>query len=796
MTGLGVVSALGVGAKVTMERLLAGERAQRPVTLFDTAGCRSSIAAELASLSVADVAPRGDRAAWSRTDAMALLAAREALAQAQLEPARYAVALAVGGTTAGMFETEALLAAMHADPAAREVAAQMLTHPLSATTDRLCSALGPFRTARTVSSACSSGKTALLVAMAWLRIGRARRVLVGGADGLCRLTYTGFSCLGALAKDACRPFDRARDGLNLGEGAAFFVLETESSARERGAVPLAELRGVAVGSEGHHITNPEASGATAARIMTAALARAELSPADVGYVNAHGTATPHNDAMEARALGLAFGEHLSALPVSSSKGQLGHTLGAAGALEAAIAVMAMLREELPPTMGLEDVDPACALEHVRARRSARIDAVLSSSFGFGGSDAAAVFARPEAFERRARSLPRRVVVAGVGTLGALGVAGRAGAASYLAREGSDASRGDAPPGLEPAQGRAVRFDAKEHLDAERARRLDRAAKLATVAVRAALDDRVREGAIEDAARGAAVSGVAAADSAVSGVAAADAAARDALATGAIVGGAFGSIDACAAFVHRFLEKGPRFAAPAAFPSLLPSSPASHAGIYLGLRGVVCSVHDLYETSLAAVVTAAELIAAGDADLIAAGAVEEASPLAERALEPLFPGRAVRRGEGTVAVALRAADARGAAAPMAELVWSDAWRFVDSGAGQGEGGQLGDAPDPDNFGARKGRHLDGAPHPADFGARAVVVCASETRAVRSWLDASPWTDAPVVESAAHTGEHAASGGMALAGAVELLDRGELDAALVVGVSDGRGYALALRRTESS
>src|SRR4030095_2138275 len=201
ITGIGIVSPLGRDASSTFDALLAGRRAFAPVKLFDTSGCRSNIADEIAGLSVDEVAPSPQATGWSRTDAMAVIAAREALAGVEGP-----VDLVIGGTTAGMFETEDLLAAMHSDAKARQPLMRMLSHPLSATADRLREAVAPFRRARTLCSACSSGANALLLAASWLMIGKSSRVLAGGADGLCRLTYTGFNCLGALDPEPCRPF--------------------------------------------------------------------------------------------------------------------------------------------------------------------------------------------------------------------------------------------------------------------------------------------------------------------------------------------------------------------------------------------------------------------------------------------------------------------------------------------------------------------------------------------------------------------------------------------------------------
>jgi 3-oxoacyl-[acyl-carrier-protein] synthase II len=336
------------------------------------------------------VAPRGS-VEYSRTDAMAVAAAREAAERARL-PGGARVGIALGGTTGGMFETEALLSN---DEQLRQLSAQraaeLVSYPLSASLHRVAEVIGGVVRTRSICSACSGGAVALVQAAAWLTRGEVDFVLAGGADGLCRLTVLGFNALGATDPEACRPFDRSRAGLNLGEGAGVLVLEREETALGRGAEVLAWLDGYAVGAEAHHITHPEPSGARAAQLMRTALERAAIAPGEVDYVNAHGTGTQQNDAMEGRALLELLGEQ-AACGVSSSKAQLGHTLGAAGAIEAALTVLSVAGSVMPPTAGLKDPEQA-ALHHVIERGSARrIDAALSSSFGFGGMSCVLAFA--------------------------------------------------------------------------------------------------------------------------------------------------------------------------------------------------------------------------------------------------------------------------------------------------------------------------------------------------------------------------------------------------------------------
>ncbi len=787
VTGIGVVSPLARTAGGTMDRLLRGDRAFRKLTLFELPDARSSIAAEIDGLSPEEVAPPGKAEGWSRTDTMAVHAAREALAQAGLAPGRTPVDLVVGGTTAGMFETEHLLASLSNDEASIRPLDRMISHPLSAPADHVSAAAGPFRRVRTVCSACSSGASAILLGAAWIRLGRSDRVLAGGADGLCRLTYSGFAALGALDPSPCRPFDRGRMGLSLGEAAAFLVLESEASARARGAVPLAELRGWAIGSEGHHITNPERDGRTAARVMAAALARGGLSPDQVDYVNAHGTATPLNDVMESAALRACFGERAARVPVSTVKGQIGHTLGAAGALEAAMTVLAIARGEIPPTVGLEEVDPECALDHVRTARRLVIRAAVSNSFGFGGMDAVLAFTAPGAFPPPPALSPRDVVLTGAATVGPLGVQASEGSAAYLAE------------GPAPDAGR-IPFHAADHLDLGRARRIDRAGRFATAAMRCALGDasqapRDSSAATSGGGAGAAQDGGgpgAAQDGGGPGAThdGGEAGARrdsagaaqgggDALVialperVGAIFGASFGNVDASTAYMKRIHQKGAKYASPAEFPNLLPSSPVGHASIYLGLRGAAFAVSDLNVTAESAMTTAIELVAAGEADVLAAGSVEETSPMIERCLGPVCEEITSRgpRSEGASAgvfEAAAAARARGARI-LARVAWWTSWRDPEA------------AP------------LAGVPAPPEG---ALVLAGRLPAQAAELLRGTPWEAVPVRALAPRTGDHEGAGGFAVVAGAALVARGPTPAVLVVGCALGRGYALLLAAPEAA
>jgi 3-oxoacyl-[acyl-carrier-protein] synthase II len=704
VTGCGLVTALGAGVEATWTRLVRGERAIGPVDVFDTRDHRSRVGAQVRAPLGGE---GGDDPSWSRTTAMALLAAGEASRNAGWTDgfggARARAGLVVGGTVGGMFETEALLARFHAEPGSREVLSRMLSHPLTATTDRLEAQLGPFQRVRTLSSACSGGANALVVAAIWLLSGEVDVVLAGASDGLCRLTFSGFNALGALDPEPCRPFDARRKGLSLGEGAGFVVLEREQTACARGATPLVELRGWAIGSEAHHITNPEATGATPARLLRAAIARAGLGPGDIGYVNAHGTGTPLNDPMETRAIREALGDAADHALVSSTKGQIGHTLGAAGAIEAVVTALAIARKAVPPTGGLDVPDPECALVHVMGEAQRHdVRAAVSSSFGFGGMDAVLVLAEPGAFP--------------------LGAAAMRGARSVVVT------------GAAAVTGPEV--DAGGQLDPARARRLDRAARMGTVAA-------------ARATRGAGAE--APADRA-----------------GIVLGSAFGNVDGSAAYMHRLSTKGPRFASPADFPNLVPSSPVGHASIYLGLRGPVLAVADLAASGEAAVAAAHELLIAGEADLVVAGAFEEASDIVERVLVALFTeahaGRAPR-SEGGGAIVLEAEDAarvRGASI-LARIERILQWR-----------------------GAAK---LD-VRAPRDPGRARVVVHARGAGA--ALVAGTAWESCEAVAAADEAGDHEALGGNAASLAAELVGRGKVDEALALCAEKGRKYAILMVR----
>jgi 3-oxoacyl-[acyl-carrier-protein] synthase II len=621
VTGIGAVSALGIGADATFDGVIAGRRGFRAVTLFDAADARCRIAAEVRRLDPELVASPEEAADFSRTDSMALVAAAEALARAGARDGRLGVIL--GGTTGGMLETEHGLLAGPLDRVEPQRVARLLSHPLDVTTQRIARLAGGAQRCSTVCAACSSSALAIAQGLAWLRAGSVDCVLAGGADGLCRLTFFGFDALGALDNEPCRPFDSGRRGLGLGEGAAFLCLEREGAARARGAEILGFLSGAAAGAEAHHITHPEPSGARAAELIRRALAGAGLEPSDLDYVNAHGTGTVQNDTMEARALHAALGEHAQRVLVSSTKGHVGHTLGAAGALEAVITVLAIHRGIAPATAGLETPEDPTLGHVLGTARSVPLRAAASCSFGFGGTGAVLVFeAASTPLRVRSPARVERVVVTGIAGIGPMGELTPGNVERFLE------SAASAPGGpLEPAP--------ITLLDAERSRRFDPHAALVTLLAGQAL---VR------AAIG------------PSGV-------------GLVAGSAFGSVERSVRFILRAADRGVRRANPAEFPHLVASAASGNASIYLGLTGAVLTVSDDATSAEAAVATAVDALRLGGTPAFVAGAAEGFDPVVAEILGPLVTAEgSVPRSEGGgfLVVELESAARARAATRLAQL----------------------------------------------------------------------------------------------------------------------------------
>jgi len=396
VTGLGAVTAFGWGVPALWDGLRTGIAVVAPFTRFNASRHRTHLAAEVPLAGAPPAVWR--RASWA--DRFAVAAAREAMAMARLDldACREDTGVFFGSSTGGMLESEWYFEALVGGGTRRArpglLASQQFNGPGDAVA-RDARAGGPVET---ISSACASGAMALGAALGALRRGDASVALAGGSDSLCQLTYAGFNSLRSVDEAPSRPFRKDRTGLSLGEGAGVVVLERADDARARGATILAILAGSGTSCDALHMTAPHPEGTGAREALQRALADAGAVPAEVDFVNAHGTGTPLNDAAEAAALRAVFGDRAGSIPVTSTKAAIGHLLGSAGAVEALVTVMCLARREVHPMPQAGEPDEALGLDLVLGvpRALTRAACAVSASLAFGGANAALVFRSPEA----------------------------------------------------------------------------------------------------------------------------------------------------------------------------------------------------------------------------------------------------------------------------------------------------------------------------------------------------------------------------------------------------------------
>lgn len=394
VTGMGIVTSHGIGKTVNWRKTLAGESSIRPITLFDTAGYRTTRAGQLAELPLA--AWRRMRA--SRLDRASHLlyhATAEALDESGVRAAEWNTApsaVALGTTLGGMASGEQFHRVYVRSGPSRTRPSRVVDHLAHMQPLHLLEEFSLGGVPRVFSNACASGANAVGYAFGLIRAGRADLALCGGYDPLCEFAFAGFHALQALTGELCRPFDRRRSGLAIGEGAGIFLLEAWDRATARGARILGEVLGYGESNDAFHMTRPDPEGTSAALAIRRALQDAGMAPECVGYVNAHGTGTPFNDVSEAAALLAVLGPRAREIPVSSSKSMIGHLLGGAGAVEGILTVLALQTGWLPPNVNYETPDPQCDLRIIRtAARANGLGVALSNSFGFGGANAVLVF---------------------------------------------------------------------------------------------------------------------------------------------------------------------------------------------------------------------------------------------------------------------------------------------------------------------------------------------------------------------------------------------------------------------
>lgn len=377
ISGIGVLSAAGADAAETLRAFAAPRRNPGTVSLFRTP-------LDYPVFEVACALPAGGP---SRTVQLALHAAREALSDARLgrDLSGFRVGVCMGTTVACQLNDLDFYAAYRADGTVDGAAVRrFLKGNLAEAVAREFRAGGPRITAV---NACSSSADAIGIALDWLRAGRCDAVIAGGADELNRIPLSGFGSLSVVSPRPCAPYDRDRQGLNLGEGAGVLILETRESAAARGVGARLALAGYGAACDAHHLTAPRPDGSGLETAVRLSLRDAGIAPADVAFVNAHGTATRDNDKVEGAVLARVFGP---AVKVLSTKGYTGHTLGAAGALEAAFTALALREGWIPPSAGFENKDDEIPVGAVRERSAIAGAWAVSTSLAFGGNNASLV----------------------------------------------------------------------------------------------------------------------------------------------------------------------------------------------------------------------------------------------------------------------------------------------------------------------------------------------------------------------------------------------------------------------
>ena len=407
VTGIGMVTPLGLDTPVTWRTLLKGKSGVERISSFDTGDFGPQIAAEVKDFDPTDSMDRKEALRTDRFTQFAIASSRQAVAQAGLridDSIAERVAVIIGSGVGGILTLSQQFDALHQKGPHRVSPFLMPMMLIDMAAAQVSISLGAKGPNFSLVSACASGSDAIGEAGEMVRRGEVDAALAGGAEApICPIAVSGFSACGALSQRnhdpaaASRPFDAARDGFVIGEGAAVVVLERLEHALDRGAQPLAELTGYGATSDASHIVQPAPFGEGGARAMGRALAQSGLQPEEIDYINAHGTSTPLNDRAETQAIKSVFGEGAYRVPISATKSMTGHLLGAAGALEAAVCVMALQHGAIPPTINLSNPDPDCDLNYTpwTARRGP-INAALTNSLGFGGHNSTLVFQRLQA----------------------------------------------------------------------------------------------------------------------------------------------------------------------------------------------------------------------------------------------------------------------------------------------------------------------------------------------------------------------------------------------------------------
>ena len=402
VTGIGLVCPLGLNASATWEALIGGKSGIDYITLFDAEPLETKIAGEVKGFEPTDYINRKDARRMDRFAQLAVAASLQAVEQAGLQinsmnqdNIGVIVGSGIGGLTT-LFEQTKLMLEKGPNRVSPFLAPMMIVDMAAAQVSIMLGVKGPNLC---ITSACSSGSDAIGAAYELIKHGDLQAVIAGGSEAIINpIGITAFNALKAISTRndepqlASRPFDAERDGFVISEGSGLLILESLAHAQKRGANILAEIIAYGASADAYHITQPDENGDGATRAMKIALDKAGITPAEIDYINAHGTSTPLNDKVETMAIKTIFGDNAYKIPISSTKSMMGHLIGGAGAVEAAICIMSIKHGIIPPTINLTHPDPECDLDYVpNVARQAKVTTALSNSFGFGGHNSVLVF---------------------------------------------------------------------------------------------------------------------------------------------------------------------------------------------------------------------------------------------------------------------------------------------------------------------------------------------------------------------------------------------------------------------
>jgi len=394
ITGLGVVSPIGNSVPAFWNSLLEGKDGTKEITVFDPSPYRIKIVAEVSGLDPEDHFSKKEIRRLSRCDQFGVVAFREAWKTAHLDRDpidKNRVGVVLGAGSGGILSVEKYFRDFY-HGLKRPSPSLLISYSLATTTDLVAIESGLKGPRNTTATVCSSSSVSLGVAYEMIQMGMADVMVSGGSDSLCEVSFSGFSSLKLVDPESCKPFDKRRQGLVIGEGAGILVLEELEHAIKRNAPIHSEFLGYGICADAYHLTSPEPNGEGVERVIRIALAHAGISPEEVDTINAHGTATPFNDIAETWGIKRVFGGRAKEIPISGIKSMVGHCLGSAGGIEAVATVLTLKNGAIPPTIHYEVPDPLCDLNYTpnhSIRRDVKIG--ISNSFAFGGNNACLVF---------------------------------------------------------------------------------------------------------------------------------------------------------------------------------------------------------------------------------------------------------------------------------------------------------------------------------------------------------------------------------------------------------------------